>query len=247
MRKISVVNYKGGTGKTCTVVNLAHGLALRGKRVLVVDTDPQGSAGYHLGIEPTSTLYDVLLNKKSVEDCIVKARDGVDMICSNEHLFPAEIALAKVPNREHILTQRLSKLTQYDFIIADCAPSMNLMNQNALVFSEEVFLPVSMEYLSLVGVKQLLKNIKIVNKIFKKQVEITKVIPTFYDKRNKKSEHVLQSLQRVFPNQVSVPIRVSVGLSEAPGARKTIFEYDSHSTGAEDYYSLIEEVLADGK
>jgi chromosome partitioning protein len=246
IRRISVINYKGGTGKTSTAVSLAHGLALRGRRVLLVDTDPQGSAGYHLGIMPKTTLYDVLLNKQPVEACIVNARKNLDMICANEHLFPAELEIAKHANREHILSKRLEKLTQYEFIIIDCAPSMNLMNQNALVFSEEIILPVSMEYLSLVGVKQLLKNIKIVNKIFKKQVQVTMVVPTFYDKRNKKSEHVLNSLIRVFPNQVSTPVRVCVALSEAPGRRETVFEYDPHSTGADDYYKLVEEVLAVG-
>lgn len=246
MRKLCVVNYKGGTGKTTTAVHLAHGLALSGKHVLLVDTDPQDSAGYHLGINTTTTLYDVLLNKKPLEECIVPARPGLDIICSNEYLFPAEIALAKVHNREHILTQRLSKLSMYDFVIIDCAPSMNLMNQNALVFSEEIFLPVSMEYLSLVGVKQLLKNIKIINKIFKKRVHISKVIPTFYDGGSKKSDHVLRSLKRVFPYQVSSPIRYCLELSEAPGVRKTVFESNPNSSGAEDYYSLIKEVLSGG-
>ena len=246
IRRISVINYKGGTGKTSTAVSLAHGLALRGHRVLLVDTDPQGSAGYHLGIIPQTTLYDVLLNKQPVENCILSARENLDIICANEHLFPAELEIAKQSNREYILSKRLGKLTQYDFIIVDCAPSMNLMNQNALVFSEEIIIPVSMEYLSLVGVKQLLKNIKIVNKIFKKQVKITKVVPTFFDKRNKKSGHVLNSLKRAFPEQVSTPVRVSVALSEAPGRRKTVFEYDPHSTGADDYYKLVEEVYAGG-
>ncbi len=244
MRKISIINYKGGTGKTCTVVNIAHGLTLRGKKVLLIDTDPQGSVAYHLGLKPKYTLYDILVNKESVENCIIRARPNLDVICSNEHLYVAEMSLAKYQGRETILSEKLANIQNYDFILLDCAPSMNLLNQNALLYTTEIFLPVSMEYLSLIGVKQLLKNIKIINKLFNRRIRITKVIPTFYDSRYHKSKDILNSLNRVFPNLVSSPIRVSVALSEAPGNKKSVFEYDASSMGAEDYYRLIEEVLA---
>ena len=245
MRKISIINYKGGTGKTCTVVNLAHGLALRGKKVLLIDTDPQGSVAYHLGIKPKYTLYDLLSGKQDLAACITNARPNLDIIASNEHLFTSEMQLARLKNKERILGMRLKEVAGYDFVLLDCAPSMNLLNQNALLYSSETFLPVSMEYLSLVGVKQLLKNIKIINKLFDRKVRITKVIPTFYDARYNKSKDILSSLNRVFPTLVSSPIRVSIALSEAPGNKQTVFEYDSSSVGAEDYDRLIEEVLVD--
>ncbi|MBT5855672.1 ParA family protein [bacterium] len=244
VRKICIINYKGGTGKTCTVVNLAHALAMKGKKVLIIDTDPQGSSGYHLGIDSSHTLYDLLVGNVGYKDCIVRARDNLDIITANERLFPAEMALSKMKNREMILHQRLSGLNKYyDFILVDCAPSINLLNQNSLTFSEEVYLPVSMEYLSLVGIKQLLNNIKIINKIFKRNLTIQKIIPTFYDRRNTKSEKVMTSLRRVFEPIISSPVRANVALSESAGVRQTIFEYAPQSKGAEDYNKLAEEVL----
>jgi chromosome partitioning protein len=242
MRKISVINYKGGTGKTTTVVNVAHGLARLGKKVLIIDTDPQGSIGYYLGVKAEKTLYDLLLTDTYYQECIVNARENLDVICSNERLFPAEIMMSKHKDRETFLQRKLNELNGYDFLMIDCAPSMNLLNQNALMISDELFVPVSMEYLSLVGVKQLLKNIKMLNKIFGKDINISKVVPTFFDKRNKKSKVVLDSLERVFPDNVATPIRTSVALSEAPGYKMTIFEYNPGSSGAEDYKKLTNEV-----
>ena len=187
-RKICVINYKGGTGKTCTVVNLAHGLAIKGKKVLVVDTDPQGSSGYHLGVDSQHTLYDLLVGGFPIQKCIVNARENLDIIPSNERLFPAEMSLSKLRNRELVLSQKLNDIeSKYDFVLVDCAPSINLLNQNSLLFSNEIFLPVSMEYLSLLGIKQLLNNIKIINKIFRHNITVTKLIPTFFDIRNGKS------------------------------------------------------------
>lgn len=246
MRKICVINYKGGTGKTSTSVNLAHGLALRGFRVLLVDSDPQGSAGYHLGVTARYTLYDLIMGKRPLEGCVVRARKNLDMICSNERLFPAEIALAGVDKKELVLSRRLARLKRYDYVIFDCAPAMNLVNQNILLYCDDLIVPVSMEYLSLMGVKQLLNNIKIVNKIFAKRFDRTIVVPTFFDKRSKKSSDVLKSLKRVFPKSIVSPVRTCAALSEAPSVKRTVFEFDPHSTGAEDYYKVIEEVLSDG-
>ncbi len=247
MRKLSIINYKGGTGKTSTVVNLAHGLALKGHRVLVIDMDPQGSATYHLGVSPKYTLYDLLLDHQDYKECIHPARDRVSLIGSNERTFPAAMLVSKMKNREQVLKKRLEHLKEFDYVLVDSGPSISLLNQNALLFSEEVLLPVSMDYLALVGVKQILKNIQIVNKIFSKQLKINKVIPTFYDKRNKKSKDVLESLHRVFPGLISVSIRYSVSIAEAAGYKQTIFEYAPHSRGAEDYLNLTKEVLRNGQ
>jgi len=247
MRRVAVINYKGGTGKTSTVVTVAHGLALKGHKVLVIDTDPQGSAGYQLGVQSAKSLYDIVINGTPVSECILSARPNLDIICANEHLYPAELLMAKMPQKEKVFSKMLMALEGYDFVILDCAPSLNLLNQNALVFADELLIPVSMEYLSLVGVKQLLNNIKIINRIFNKQLAITKVIPTFFDKRNKKSKDILESLERVFPGFLSSPIRVSVAMSESTGHRKTIFEFDPLSKGAEDYTKLINEVLIHGE
>ena len=247
-RKVCVINYKGGTGKTCTVVNLAHGLALKGERVLLVDTDPQGSSGYHLGVNSRVSLYDVMMNKRSAKDCVNQARPSLDIITANERLFPAELSLSRKKGREFVLSEQLKSIEdQYTYVLVDCAPSINLLNQNALVYCSEIFLPVSMEYLSLVGIKQLLNNTKIINKIFNKQVTVTKLIPTFYDRRNSKSLNVMNSLERVFRPVISTMIHTCVSIAEAAGARQTIFEYAPRSKGATDYLKLTDEVIADGK
>ena len=243
MKRFAVVNYKGGTGKTTTVVNLAHALTLKGFKVLIIDTDPQGSAGYYFGLSPQKTLYNVLIEKESISDCVVNVRHFLDIICSNERLFPAELKMGSMKERELVLKSQLATLSGYDYVFLDCAPSMNLLNQNALLFADEVILPVSMEYLSLIGVKQLLKNIKIINRIFNRKVSITNVIPTFFDRRNKKSKDIIESLKRVFLNMVSTPVRTCTSLSEAPSKHKTIFEFDPESFAAEDYYKITEELL----
>lgn len=244
---MSVLNYKGGTGKTSTVVNLGHALAMEGKRVLIIDADSQGSASYHLGmIHPAYTLYDLLIREAPLSQCILKARENLDIICANERLFPAELQLSRAPNKENILTQKLVSLKNYDYVLLDSAPSLNLLNQNVLIYADEILLPVSMEYLALFGIKQLLSNIVIINKIFKHRVKISKVIPTFYDKRYKKSRHVLESLSRTFPGKITPPIRSCIAISEAAGYNKTIFEYAPNSKGGLDYKILSEEVLKDG-
>lgn len=244
MKRIGVISYKGGTGKTTTVVNLGHSLALRGKKVLLIDSDPQGAIGYYLGLKPKHTLAELLLGDVDVKGAIINSRTNLDVICANEHLFPAELTLAKMnANREQVLVNRLKSLTEYDYVLIDCAPAINLINQNVLVWADSLWMPVSMEYLALIGVKQLLKNIKIINRIFNKEVGITVVIPTFFDSRNQKSKDVLESLKRVFAGRVSTPIRLTLSLSEAPGYRKTIFEYNPKSIGAEDYTRLANEVL----
>ncbi len=247
MKKIAVINYKGGSGKTTTVANLAHGLTLKGHKVLMIDTDPQGSLGFYFNINPEKTLYDLLINKTPSDECIQKVRHNLDMICSNERVFPAEIKLAKTKERELVLKNKLRQVKDYDYIIVDCAPSMNLLNQNALLFADEIVIPVSMEYLSLIGVKQLLKNIKIINRIFKKTIIINRVIPTFFDIKSKKSKDISMSLRRVFPNMISRPVRTSQYLSEAPSNRKTIFEYAPNSKVAEDYFEIVKELINDEK
>jgi chromosome partitioning protein len=245
--KLAITNYKGGTGKTSTVVNIGHALALKGQKVLIVDIDPQGSVGYYLGLDPEITLYDALMNIRPIEECILTARPNLDVICSNERLFAAELKLTAKRDRATVLSKQLATITNYDYILIDCPPSMNLLNQNALTFAEEVLIPVSMEYLALVGIRQLLKNIQIVNKMLNRDLKICKVVPTFFDPRNQKTKHVVDSLERVFPGQLSSPIRTSVSLSEAPGYRQTIFEFDPKSKGAADYMKLTQEVMDNGK
>lgn len=242
MRIYAVINYKGGTGKTCTVVNLAHGLSLKGYRVLIIDVDPQSASAYHLGVNIKNGLYELLMGDSSYLDCITHARKNLHIIGASERLFAAEIKLANVKNKEFLLSKRLQNLQGYDYVLVDCGPSINILNQNAMVFANNIILPVSMEYFSLIGVRQLLNNIKILNKLFDIQINVFRVVPTFFDIRTVKSREILKSLGRVFGNRVTEPVRLSVDLSEAPGRHLSIFEYAAESKAAKDYLKLIMEV-----
>ena len=200
-KSFCVINYKGGTGKTCTLINVAHAISQKGFKVLIIDTDPQGSTSYHLGIAPKKTLYDIITKKTNVEDCIYNARDNLDLIASNEHLFPAENYMHQQKNRESILKERLTPIFKnYDYVFMDCSPSINLMNQNVLLCAENLLIPVSMDYMTLLGVKQLINNTKILNKNFNSSIKISKIIPTFYNSHNNKTKHVYDSLERIFQN-----------------------------------------------
>ena len=185
-----------------------------------------------------------LVKNIDASKCTTNVRSNLDIISSNERLYPAELHMAKLKGRDKILSKKLSRLeNNYDFILIDCAPSLNLLNQNALQYCNEIFLPVSMDVLSLVGVKQLLNNVKVINTISNHTIKITKVIPTFYDNRNKKTKQVYNSINRVFPDVISSPIRTCVSISESAGYKKTIFEFAPKSKGAIDYKQLTKEVI----
>ena len=243
-RIISIINFKGGTGKTTTVINLAAGLARQGKKVLVVDTDPQGSVAFHLGIKAPYTLYDLLFDRETLNKIIVPARTNLDIIAANETLFAAELTMSKVENRELVLKSKLAPIEHiYDFILIDCGPSLNLFNQNALLFSKEVLIPISLEYLSMLGLKQLIKNMRLLTQRFKHQLKINHIVPTMFDKRKKKATGLLNQLKGLFPDTQFSPIRVCNSVADASGFQKTIFEYKLNSNGAKDYQELTLEVI----
>ena len=242
-RRIAVFNHKGGTGKTTTSVNLAAGLAEAGMRVLLVDADGQGNVGASLGIRGEHGLYHVLVHGISVERAAVPVRHNLDVLTSNELLAAAELHLARLPNRDRVLRERLGdRASGYDVVVIDCAPALSLMNQNALVYADSVLVPVSCDYLSLVGVKQVLKTLKNVRELLKHEVALLGVLPTFFDVRNSISRSCIESLQEHFGERCLNPIRVNTKLREAPSVRKTIFEHAPDSHGALDYLALVDRV-----
>ncbi|MBA7494697.1 Sporulation initiation inhibitor protein Soj [subsurface metagenome] len=236
MRKIAILNFKGGTGKTTTAVNLSHALALKRQSVLVVDCDPQGSVADWLGINPGHTFFDLLSDTVKLKECIYQARERLNVIVSDKKLALIEVRLTKEKEMEKAFQKKLRSLKDYDFVFLDCPPSMSILNLNALEYADEIFMPVSMDYLSLRGVKQVVESLP-------RGIEITKIIPTFYDQRTKKSQEILQDLKSFFKGKVTGPIRVNVRLSECSSFHKTIFEYDPHSRGAQDYQRLAKEII----
>jgi len=239
-RVIAVLNQKGGTGKTTTAINVAAGLAEAGKRVLLVDLDAQGNVGISLGIKGPKTIYHVLSQGADPVECAVPVRNNLDVLTSDHTLAAAEVELARKDRRSHALALRFGQLTQYDFVILDCAPSLSLLNQNALTYAAEVLVPVSCDYLSLVGVKQVLRTIQYVNEILMHPVRICGVLPTFYDVRARISVDAVQNLRQYFKERTLPPVRINTKLKEAPSLKKTIFELAPDSHGARDYARVVQ-------
>lgn len=245
-RRIAILNQKGGTGKTTTSVNLAAGLADRGHSVLLIDTDAQGNVGVCLGVKGEKTLYHVLVEGLSPAEAAVPVRGNLDVITADATLAVAETWLARQEqHRDRILAQRLGRAhRQYEYVLIDCGPSLSLMNQNALSYADEVLIPVSCDYLSLVGVKQVLKTLRDMEKHLGHAVRILGVLPTFYDGRIRLAKEAVETLRGHFRERLFDPIRRSTRLAEAPSHRQTIFEYDAQSAGAEDYRKLVDRVVA---
>ncbi|MEE2756102.1 MAG: ParA family protein [Myxococcota bacterium] len=243
-RRIAVLNQKGGTGKTTTSVNLAAGLAEAGYKTLLIDLDAQGNVAVSLGLSSKRTIYHVLVEGAHPSDCVVNVSNNFDALVSNTSLAQAEVRLVNTPrNRFKVLANRMVSMTNYDYIIMDCGPSLSVLNQNALTYADNIIIPVSCDYLSLVGVKQILRTLKKVNELLLHPVSILGVIPTFFDVRTRISVEAVNTLKSYFKDRVLPPIRINTRLREAPGHKKTIFEYAPDSRGSQDYRRLVESVV----
>jgi chromosome partitioning protein len=243
-RNIGVLNYKGGTGKTTTAINLAAGLAMRGNHVLCIDLDPQGSLAAQLGIKPTQNLADLFLDDTDIQACIYPARDQLDVLPGSRKLLNVDGQLWKMENAgeaRRILHWKLKEVRkQYDYIIVDFPPSANKVSENGLMVVNELLIPMPMSHLALVGTYQVIGTLKAISKIPNHQVRLAWIVPTLYNGRLRKDRAILASMQRQFPNEVAEPIRSNVRLAEAPAYQKTIYEYAPRSYGAQDYAALVE-------
>ncbi len=243
-KKLAIFNHKGGTGKTTTSVSIAAGLAMKGLKVLLVDTDSQGNVGVSLGVKAERTLYHVLVMGLKPQDVAVKVRENLDLLPSNETLAAAELYLAGRQNRDRILKDRLaSAAAHYDVIILDCSPSLSLLNQNALVFADGILVPVACDFLSLVGVRQVIKTVKNVNALLHHPVQIYGVLPTFYDARARICRDAWGTMKEHFGDRCFQPVRATTKIKEAPAQGKTIFEYAPDSHAAADYQRVVDRLI----
>lgn len=247
---IAVTNQKGGCAKTTTAVNLAGCLAEKGYKVLMVDLDPQAHASLGLGVDNADrTVYDVLMNNVSLNDVIVRTQvEKLDIVPSNSVLSGAQLELATVLGRESVLRIAVRKMLlkkDYDFIFFDCNPSLNLVTINALVAADSILIPIQTHYYSLEGMKELFSTISIVHERLNPELQILGILATLYDTRTNISAKILDQIRDYFKGMVfNTVIRNNVKLCEAPIFKKPIHLYDNHSTGAQDYFSLAEEVIA---
>lgn len=249
-RVIGVLNYKGGTGKTTTVVNLATGLSLRGARVLGIDLDAQGSLATHLGVKPTQTLTHLLMGRVPPRDCVVQARENLDLIASDSQLLQAEGRMWRIGSgltARTVLARRMQGLEDaYQHTIVDFSPSASLLSENGLYYVHELIVPVSMSYMALIGLRQVIDAIKRLRKSSDRCVRLYLIVPTFYSSHVRQDREVVETLRRHFGDRVAEPIRTNVRICESPSYRQSIFEYAPSSPGAVDYARLVERVLRDG-
>ena len=250
---IVVTSGKGGVGKTTTAINLSACLAESGQKVLTVDFDPQGNATSGLGIEKgeiDKTVYDLLVGECDIEECLISnMQENLDLLPSNVDLAGAEIELLEIENKESLLKTYLSKIqNNYDFIIIDCPPSLNLLTINALTAANTVLVPIQCEYYALEGLNQVLKTVNLVKKKLNPSLEMEGVVFTMYDARTNLSLEVVESVKNnLNQNIYKTIIPRNVRLAEAPSHGMPINLYDSRSAGAESYRLLAAEVISRGE
>jgi chromosome partitioning protein len=244
MRRVAVAMFKGGTGKSTVATTVAVGLARRGRRVTLIDLDAQANATDMLGYAEHGQvdMYGVIVEGAAPEAIAIKIDEYLRLLPSSQALAPISNWLVMQNRREEILKKRLATLNGAEYVILDTGPSFSLLNLNALMYATEAWLPVSMDYLSLTGVSQLLDTLKMVEEELGHQLPIRYVIPTFFDGRTRKSTAVLDTLKESFGATVTPPIRANVKLSEAASYHKSIFDYAPESAGAEDFRTLVDHI-----
>ncbi len=250
---VSITNQKGGVGKTTTCVNLAAFIAQTGRKVLLIDMDPQSNASSALGVEVTdntNTIYEILIGECSAKEAISPSvMPGLDVIPSTIDLSGAEVDLVHLNSRENILKEALSTVKPiYDYIFIDCPPSLSLLTVNALTATDSIIIPIQCEYFALVGLGQLMNTVKLIKKHLNTSIEIEGVLLTMKDSRSNLVNQVAEEIQKYFKEKVyKTYIPRNVRLAESPSHGKPIAMYDMKSKGAMAYQDLANEFLRNNK
>ncbi len=243
-RSIGVMISKGGVGKTTTSVNLAHGLALRDYRVLLVDTDTQGQCAYMLGIKPKAGLTELVRGDMEPKQAITKARDGLWLLAGGKNLAELKRFIDRKDfGGESTICEALTPLeVNYDFIVVDASPGWDPLTVNVLFYVKEVLVPVSMEVMSVQGLSEFLKSFAAIRK-YNKNVQLKYILPTFLNRNNRNSQELLEGFEKLYGRYLCTPIRYSPRLSEAPGYGMTIYEYAGGDKVVADYRQLVNDII----
>src|SRR5581483_788541 len=247
LRRLQIQNFKGGVGKSTTAVTVAHGLALKGRKVLLVDLDQQGNSADMLGIKINKqqpVLYNLLVEDLAYDQVSIEARPNLFLIASDKRTSVAENIIAGQPGRELMLKLRLQTLTGFDYVILDCPPALNVLHNNALLYSNELIIPVDMDRLALQGAKGILDSVAELARMFTERASISGILPTFIDKRTNITHQVLRVIEETYAGKVLPAVRSDAKLRQASYHGKTIFEYDPHSKGAEDYLAVVDSIVS---
>ena len=243
MYKIAIIASKGGTGKTTTAINFAHAAALMDKKILLIDSDSQGSTSLAFGLNGVQGLSDLLLcDKVDIYD----VRPNLYLVGSGRSdIFMVERYLAQQPENEYPLAKALDRFTGVEIIILDCSPSINIINSNILNYVDTVLIPVSMDYFALEGAALTLKLVKEASENLGKEIQLLGILPTFFDVRTKISKIILGKLKEKYSDKVfETAIRINTQIKESQMNGKTIFEYAPYSHGAYDYYRFVKEAIS---
>lgn len=250
MKTISFVNQKGGVAKTTSALNIGAALAIAGKKVLLVDLDPQGSLSKCAGfrdLKGSPTAYEVIMGDVNIKDAI-RTKEAVapyDILPIDIRMSGAELKLVNVPGRDFLLKEALESVKRkYDYVLIDCSPSLNIFTLMALTASNKYIIPVTAQYMPLEGMAQLIETADRVKKILNKRLELGGVIVAMYDNRRSLDREVIEAIRNRFPKEIfKTVVKNNSKLAEAPAKAKDIFEYDAKSSGAEAYRELTKEII----